>query len=451
MSKKKLWEHQAYAIDKYKDREYFGLLFDMGLGKEQPLSSKVLTPSGYLTMGDMKIGTTVLDGSGKPCKVTGVFPQGYKKVYKITFSDRTSIRVGEEHLNQFELHDGYNRGEVTVTTKELIAGLSKGLKYWCLLPVCEFSCNMPLLIDPYLLGVLIGDGCLGGDGSLSVTLPENDIKFKVEKKLNDIGCELKHRSNFDYYITSSAELRDKLECLCLRCKSVDKHIPFEYLYASVEDRKQLLQGLFDTDGTVQINKKRKTEGHACGGGCSFSFSTTSKKLSDDFSFLVRSLGLVDTVSKRKARNKKHGITVVTGTDYRHFLKVPNAFPVASSMKHLAKITDRQLASPMRKVVSVTEDDYEECQCIMVDSPLHTYITDNVTVTHNTLVATRIAEAKERPVLVIAPNSLCEQWKEELENKGEDRITEKDWNVLVCTSKTKNTKRFKEALDELCFE
>lgn len=69
----------------------------------------------------------------------------------------------------------------------------------------------------------------------------------------------------------------------------------------------------------------------------------------------------------------------------------------------------------------------------------------------TLVATRIAEAKERPVLIIAPNFLCEQWKEELENKKDDRITEKDWDVLVCTSKTKNTKRFKEALDELCFE
>lgn len=442
----KLWEHQRYAVEKYKNRKYFGLLFDMGLGKEQPLSSKVLTPEGYLPMSKMKVGTTVLDGAGNPCKVTGVFPQGYKKVYKINFSDNTYIRVGEEHLNQFELHNGYNQGEVTITTKELIYGLSKGLKYWCLLPTCELKCNIPLLIDPYLLGVLIGDGCLGSNRSMSVTLAEEDVKLKVERKLNAIGCELVHRNKFDYYITSSAKLREQLATLMLRCNSADKHIPYEYLFSSVEDRVQLLQGLFDTDGTVQVNKKRKTEGHAQGGGCSFSYSTVSKHLSDDFAFLVRSLGLVDRVSEREAKYSVKGTVKITGTDYRHFLKVPNGFPIASSKKHLSRITDRQLNSPVRKVISVVEDGFEECQCIMVDSSLHTYITDNVTVTHNTLTAIRLAEAKDRPVLVIAPNALCEQWKEEI-----DRLKEKDWNVLVCTSKTKNTKKFKNALDELCFK
>lgn len=70
----------------------------------------------------------------------------------------------------------------------------------------------------------------------------------------------------------------------------------------------------------------------------------------------------------------------------------------------------------------------------------------------TLTATRIAEEKERPVLIIAPNALCQQWADELTNKDEEsRITTKDWNVLVCTSKTKNTKRFKEALEKLCEE
>lgn len=69
----------------------------------------------------------------------------------------------------------------------------------------------------------------------------------------------------------------------------------------------------------------------------------------------------------------------------------------------------------------------------------------------TLTATRIAEAKDKPVLIIAPNALCQQWADELTNKGEERITEKDWEVVVCTSKTKNTKRFKEAFRKLCEE
>ena len=64
----------------------------------------------------------------------------------------------------------------------------------------------------------------------------------------------------------------------------------------------------------------------------------------------------------------------------------------------------------------------------------------------TLTTIRIAEEKNRPVLIIAPNALCQQWKDDIEaNK------EKDWNVLVCTSKTKNKKKFKEDFDQLCFE
>lgn len=65
----------------------------------------------------------------------------------------------------------------------------------------------------------------------------------------------------------------------------------------------------------------------------------------------------------------------------------------------------------------------------------------------TLTATRIAEEKNKPVLIIAPNALCKQWEEELTNKNDEaRITTKDWEVLLCTSKTKKTKRFKEKLD-----
>lgn len=67
-------------------------------------------------------------------------------------------------------------------------------------------------------------------------------------------------------------------------------------------------------------------------------------------------------------------------------------------------------------------------------------------TGKSLTAIKIAEAKDRPVLLIAPNALCKQWAEEIEDKKE-----KDWEVVVCTSKTKKTKRFKKAFEELCGE
>lgn len=69
-------------------------------------------------------------------------------------------------------------------------------------------------------------------------------------------------------------------------------------------------------------------------------------------------------------------------------------------------------------------------------------------TGKTSTAIAIAEAKDMPVLIIAPNALCKQWEEELHKKDN---CNKDWEVLVCTSKTKNTKKFKDALEHLCGE
>lgn len=68
-------------------------------------------------------------------------------------------------------------------------------------------------------------------------------------------------------------------------------------------------------------------------------------------------------------------------------------------------------------------------------------------TGKTMTAARIAEEKGRPVLIIAPNALCQQWADELTNKDSGtRITTEDWEVLVCTSRTKKTKKFRESLD-----
>ena len=64
-------------------------------------------------------------------------------------------------------------------------------------------------------------------------------------------------------------------------------------------------------------------------------------------------------------------------------------------------------------------------------------------TGKTLTSARIAEEKDKPVLIIAPNALCNQWAEELTKKDSERITTKDWDVVVYTSKTKNTKKFKD--------
>lgn len=451
---RELWAHQKYAVEKFKDEPYFALLFPCGTGKEQPLSSKILTKDGYITMGDVVAGDKILDGKGRECTVIGVFPQGKKKVYKITFTDNTYIRVGEEHLNRFIRHSrpichrckdaGVHK--MDLTTSELIEQFNtKRYDFWCQLPVCEFHndyTDKELHLDPYLLGFLIGDGSLGGRHK-RVSISETDLVEKIKAKVSAYDCHLTYEGGVDFGITrngteSGNSISRVINGYALNVKSESKHIPDKYLFASVEQRLELLRGLFDSDGYINVNKK---------GGCSFGWSTVSKQLSDDFSFLVRSLGCVDKVSMRVPHYTKGREKIECKVSYRHFIKVPNDLIICSSKKHLSKIRPRQ-SEPMRKIVGICEDGFEQCQCIMVDSEDHTYITDNVTVTHNTLTASRIAEEKEKAVIVIAPNALCGQWEDELKNKDEGtRITTKDWDVLLCTSKTRRSKSFRKDFED----
>ena len=74
------------------------LLGESGIGKEQPISEPVLTKDGWKPMGEIKVGEQVFGDDGRLHNVVGVYPQGVKDVYKVTFLDGTSTRCGKEHL-----------------------------------------------------------------------------------------------------------------------------------------------------------------------------------------------------------------------------------------------------------------------------------------------------------------------------------------------------------------
>ena len=159
----------------------------------------------------------------------------------------------------------------------------------------------------------------------------------------------------------------------------EKHIPREYLYASVKTRLDLLNGLFDTDGFIDNRKSR--------GICIF--NTSSAQLSEDFAFLVRSLGGTDTVVRKSAGYKKDNMYIKCNDTYEHTIKLPDNMLPFSSEKHTKKYVKPQ-NGPIRKIVNIEYVGNQECQCIRVASGDHTYITDNVTVTHNTTSARIIA-------------------------------------------------------------
>ena len=361
-----------------------------GTGKASPLRSKVFTANGYIKMGDIQIGTKVINGKGYETEVTHIYPQGKLPVYRITFSDRTYIECADNHLWQVtEYGKGRAKENLVLNTLQLKENLNKGYKYR--IPLAVIDCwNSDTEIDPYLLGCLIGDGCLQTD-SISICTPEQDIKIKIENIVTSMGYSFNYIARDSYGIRANGKfgfnsnkgsinpLKDYLNSLGLLCKSVDKHIPKEYLYTTVENRIKLLQGLFDTDGWVCNNGKARSV---------LIWNTSSPQLSEDFAFLVRSLGGTDTVVRKKAKycTKNSKDYIECNDSYQHTIKFSNDILPFSSNKHKSKYIEPQNKA-IRRIINIEHIGEEECQCIVVKSNDHTYLMDNLTVTHNSTVST----------------------------------------------------------------
>lgn len=363
------------------DNRNFLLTGPAGTGKAQPMYSKILTPGGYIQMKDVNIGTKVFTHSGAIGCVSGIYPQGVRPIYEITLQDRTKIRVSDEHLNVVHRYneDKKCREDYTLTTTELIK-LFETSRFKLRVDIPEVDwVYRPIPVDPYLLGILIADGSLHANFGLSNL--EEDVCAKVDSKLREIGWYLKEAEldhdicliDVDHSDHATRLFKQTLKDMGMLVKSIDKHIPKEYLMNSREVRLQLLQGLFDGDGHIQ-------EGGAV------EYTTSSPQLSEDFAFLVRSLGIRDTVSTSVASYRDaDGKKVECHVAYTHHLKVPNGLPFYSSGKHHNRYKDRQ-NPPMRNIVSIEYVGMEECQCIMIDHPDHTYLSDDMIPTHNTTSA-----------------------------------------------------------------
>ena len=348
-------------------------------GKAQPLDTKIITPDGYKLMGEISVGDFVIGGDGKPHKVVGVYPQGKKDIYKITFKDGTSTRCCKEHLWNVTTRTrrNHDRGYTTLSLEEMLKRPIKTQKgYTYRIPVCkpvEYSSNPSLPIPAYAIGALIGDGCLtlkknpsSRSRNIYFSNTENDVITRLNDEISALDVEFirNQYTQCQYVLRGNGKsvFVKHVEDLGLNCKSTNKFIPEMYLFASVEDRKKLLAGLLDTDGFVGHEK------HAV------RYSTKSKKLSDDVKHLCQSLGYRCTVIE----DGRGLFTLCLRTDSK----------VYSSKKHTSHKSDvkrvRKEDKTSMAIVSVKPCGREVCQCIMLDSEEHTYLCDDFIVTHNTV-------------------------------------------------------------------
>lgn len=365
-----------------------------GTGKAQPLYSKIKTPTGWTTMGEISLGDKVSTPDGNDANVIGIFPQGVKDIYEITFADGRKAQSCKEHL--WKVYNKHWRHGWKILSLEEIMNLSLGVKKELYIPLIESdnTTENELPLPAYFMGIMLGDGCLQNTNFSSA---DEEIVSYIRSNLQE-GYDVRHRDNYDYSIISTKPRREiqslnskqekwhyyveAFTGLGLRgTRSHEKFIPDVYKSGSRSQRIQLIQGLMDSDG------------HVCGSG-SMSFTSVSKQLAEDFQEIVRSIGGISKLKVSKNRTYMY-----------NGVKTPcrDAYTVSVRYK-----TPRDLVRLSRKVNSAPGDDYqyknlklridniekvstEQAQCIMVDHPDHLYITDDYVVTHNTFFCKKLAE------------------------------------------------------------
>jgi len=327
----------------------------------QPLYSKILTPNGWIKMGDVSAGDIICGSNNTIQNVLDVFPKGEKEVLNVIFSDGRVVECCEDHLWTVTTRDGIRK---TITAKEMIENEvysfkkngKKSFRYFVETTASEFNKN-ETTIDPYLLGLLLGDGSLGVGGSveLSIGYKKKHVLDKIKLpegmsfEVRDVESKNYLRVKFFGNNSDGLTLKDLLNELgLLGSNSHTKFIPKNYLYSSIEDRKKLLQGLIDTDG--YMNKRGK-----------FEYSTVSESLYNDFLELNRGLG--NRTSQRKLIRKANS---------------------SYSDNPIYRVSEIDGYKNGIKISSIEKTgNYTEMKCIMVSNSDNLYITDDYVITHNT--------------------------------------------------------------------
>ncbi|MDX6325701.1 MAG: phosphate starvation-inducible protein PhoH [Nocardioidaceae bacterium] len=362
-------------------------------GRAQPVDAPVLTPEGYRPIGSLEVGDLVVGRNGLPTPVLGVHRQGVKEVFRVTTQDGASTLASAEHLwtvrTPEDRRDGLQR---TLQTQEMVGNLrlSHGPRRYEL-PLVEPAELVPqdVPIDPYALGLLLGDGCLTTTTTPGSSTADADLAKAPEERLE--GIEVRHKGGDDYVLRQVAGGRGGVrlanpvttslrELGLAGRRSSTKFVPDRYKLNSAWVRLHLLQGLLDSDGGSVAQAERT---------CRVQYTTTSPRLRDDVVWLVRSLGGIAYWRTRKAEGRKPGLGKGRPVTYRHDafavdIRLPEGLDPFRLARKKAVYDAAGGGRPMRFIDNIEPAGEAECVCISVAAEDSLYVTDAFIVTHNTL-------------------------------------------------------------------
>lgn len=380
-------------------------------GRAQPVFTKVLTPNGFQPIGQLRVGDFVIGSDGKPTEVLGIYPQGFKEIYRVSSQDGSSTLASGDHLWSVATRDDRRRGKPwrVLQTKEMIGNLRAAHYHRYELPLLSAPVDFesrPVPLDPYALGLLLGDGCLTCKTTPSFATTDPELAESLGRLIP--GIEVRRKSAVDYVLNrspSQVATRTNPVTSVLRqlglagLRSAGKFIPRDYLLNSPEVRLALLQGLLDSDGGPVVQQGRT---------CRIQFTTVSARLRDDAVFLVQSLGGIAYWRTRPAEGRKPGLA--RGREVQHRsdaytldLRLPEGVVPFRLARKAAKYDVTGGGRPVRFVDRIEPAGTEEAVCIQVAAADSLYVTEDFLLTHNTLNSAFI-------VLDEAQNTTAEQMK-----------------------------------------
>jgi phosphate starvation-inducible protein PhoH and related proteins len=363
-------------------------------GRAQPLDRQVLTPAGFRPIGSLRVGDLIVGSDGLPTAVIGTYPQGRRPVFRVRAQDGSSTVCCAEHLWFVTTPDDRKHGKDgrVLHTHEMIGQLRRHHQHRFELPLVEpveFE-RQEVPIDPYALGLLLGDGCITTSTTPSFTTADPELAEALENALPAI--ELRRKSKYDYVLRHVAGHRGGVivsnpvtlglrELRLAGTRSSTKFVPARYLYNAPDVRMAMLQGLLDTDGGPVTQPGRR---------CRIQYSTTSERLADDVVFLVRSLGGVAYRRRRRARGRPPGRARGRAVHHRADvyivdIRLPAGVePFRLGRKRAVYRENRSGGRPMRFIESIEPAGEAETVCIQVAAEDSLYVTDDFLLTHNTL-------------------------------------------------------------------
>lgn len=373
-----------------------------GFGKALALDTRIPTPYGDKTIADIGVGDTIFGDDGSPVKVIATSPIFYKPCYEIEFSDGEKIVCSEDHLWTVNSRSHKKKNPITVDTKWVSEHYTPkkkrqpvpGTKFDRQYNESNLSVNLSqplqyekkiLPIDPYVLGLWLGDGCQTG-GFITESKWEYEEYCKLIESRGYSIHSITDDSNGHKKITIHMPNGTPLRTILRELKETEeKHIPVDYLYSSIEDRLNLLRGLCDSDGSI-------TKGAP---GVEFCQNNVQhRKLCEGFHHLLVSLGIKYSSSVYERKYVYKGESRSSTAERFYFPASKSMAPFSLPRKYALLRDSLHVTCKRKYITNVKPVEVVATKCLMVDNESHLFVCgEKNTITHNSTIIDLLLMAK----------------------------------------------------------